>query len=537
MRHRLVLAVAVVALVAAVPGLANAATIVVDSTADGPLVPGGSECTLRDAIQGAVFDSNYGGCLSGHDDDTITFRLPAPSTITLTAGELRLPAASSTEGISIQGPGADQLTISGGGASRVFAIGQGPVANPESISGLTITGGKVETGEESLGGGILNGGELTLSGVVVEGNEVGATGPLFVRGNGGGIANVPGATLRIERSTIAGNTAGADASGPAFAYADGGGVFNEGALTISASTIVGNAANTAGGGTQSASGGGIYTATAAKITSSTIVGNSVASGALGAGANIFPTGTTELQNTIVAAPQGAPNCSIEVTSLGFDLEDGHTCGFHQATDQPDTDPRLAAVGLVDNGGPTPTIALDPGSPALDQGLAAPGETTDQRGLRRPVVLPGLTAPPGGDHADIGAYEQQLPEPEETSEPGGGGSSGGGGGPSAGGGATPPPPAGGPLPTRTATPRLKVTIAHVAAKTTRRRVKIRFHADLPGAKFRCALDKARPRPCRSPYKARKLRLGKHTFTVRATADGRRSKPAKVRFRVVRRQARN
>jgi hypothetical protein len=536
MRHRFVLIFAAVALLAAaVPSLANAATIVVDSTADGPLVPGGDECTVRDAIEDAVFDdSNYGSCLSGNENDTITFRLPAPSTITLTAGELLLPAAALTEGISIQGPGADQLTISGGGASRVFMVGQSTVA----ISGLTIAGGKVETGEESLGGGILNQGELTLSGVVVEENEVGATGTLFVRGNGGGIANVAGATLRIERSTIAGNTAGAVGTVPALAYADGGAVFNEGALTISGSTIVGNEANAAGGGGHSASGGGIATTTATKITSSTVAGNSVASGALGSGANILVASGTELQNTIVAEPHGANGCSAPVTSLGFNLEDEDSCGFHQATDRPDTDPKLATAGLADNGGPTPTIALEPGSPALDQGLAAPGETTDQRGLPRPVALPGLTAPPGGDHADIGAYEQQAPETGEPTHPGGGEPSGGGGGggPSAGQGGT-PPSGGGAAPTATTTRALVVKIKHLAAKTTRRRVTIRFHANLSGAKFRCSLDRARPRPCHSPFKTKRLGLGRHTFAVTAAAAGQRTKPAKVRFRVARRRPRH
>jgi hypothetical protein len=267
------------------------------------------------------------------------------------------------------------------------------------------------------------------------------------------------------------------------------------------------------------------------VGSSTIVGNTVISGALRSGANVLAGGTAEFENTIIAAPEGAANCSGALTSLGFNLEDEDSCGFNQATDQSNTDPKLAAAGLADNGGPTPTIALEPGSPALDQGLAAPGETTDQRGLRRPVVLPGLTAPPGGDHADIGAFEQQAPEMEETNEPGGGGSAGGGGGSSAGGGGKQPAGGGAP-PTQAATSTLKVKIAHLAAKTTRRRVTIRFHANLSGAKFRCSLDGSRSRPCRSPFKAKRLGLGRHTFIVSATAAGQHSKAAKVSFRVVR-----
>jgi CSLREA domain-containing protein len=536
MQNRLAFAFVVAALLAAVvPGMAHAATIVVNSSAD-DLTPGADHCTLRDAIEDAVFDdSTYGDCLSGSGNDTIVFQLPARSTITLALGELLLPAAAtSDEAIDIQGPGADELTISGAGAGRIFKIGHSSVATPEAISGLTIVAGKVETGEESLGGGVLNEGELALSGVVVEGNEVKATGSLDAMGSGGGIANLAGATLAIERSTIVGNTAGAVATAPGLAYGDGGAVFNQGALTISGSTIADNGAIAVGGAGQSAGGGGIATTTTGtRVTGSTIVGNAVISGALKSGANVLAAGTTEVEGTIVAEPEGGTNCAGVAGPLGFDLEDEDSCGFDQPTDQSNTDPKLAAAGLADNGGPTPTIALEADSPALDQGLAAAGETTDQRGLPRPVVLAGLTAPPGGDHADIGAFEQQAPETEETTEPGGGGSpGGGGGGGSSGGGGGTSPPGGGPSPIHTVAPTLKVTIAHLPAKTTRRRVTIRFHANLSGAKFRCSLDGSRSRPCRSPFKAKRLGLGRHTFIVSATAAGQHSKAAKVSFRVVR-----
>jgi hypothetical protein len=529
MRHRFVLAFAVLALPAAlVPGLAQAATILVNSSTD-DLTVGGAHCTLRDAIEDAVFDdSNYGSCSGGFEDDTILFQLPAGSTITLTLGELVLPAAAMTDqAIDIEGPGANELTISGDGASRVFKVEHSSVATPEAISGLTIASGKVESGEESEGGGVLNEGELTLAGVVVEADEAKATGSSVVMGNGGGIANAATGALMLERSTVADNTAGALATG-GLAYADGGGIFNQGALTIADSTIAGNGAIAAGGGGRSSSGGGIATTSGMSVDSSTVVGNAVISGVLASGANILGTGTTELENTIVAEPEGATNCPGALTSLGFNLEDGDSCGFDQATDKPDTDPKLSSAGLADNGGPTPTIALEPGSPALDQGLAAAGETTDQRGLTRPVALPGLSAPAGGDHADIGAFEQQLPETSEPAEPGGGEPSGGGGGSSGGGGNSPS----GDGPSSPPTPTLKVTIAHLAPMTSKRRLTIHFRANLPGAKFRCALDGARSRPCTSPFKTKRLGFGRHTFSVLATAAGRRSKAVKVKFRVVR-----
>ncbi len=52
--------------------------------------------------------------------------------------------------------------------------------------------------------------------------------------------------------------------------------------------------------------------------------------------------------------------------------------------------------LADNGGPTLTHALLPGSPALDAGNDAACSATDQRGVSRPQ----------GAHCDIGAYEAQ-----------------------------------------------------------------------------------------------------------------------------------
>ena len=68
-------------------------------------------------------------------NDTIVF---APSldgqTITLTSGELVI-----TKGLTIQGPGAGQLTISGGNNWRVFDVN---ASSPVVLSGLTISNGE-----------------------------------------------------------------------------------------------------------------------------------------------------------------------------------------------------------------------------------------------------------------------------------------------------------------------------------------------------------------------------------------------------------
>jgi hypothetical protein len=59
--------------------------------------------------------------------------------------------------------------------------------------------------------------------------------------------------------------------------------------------------------------------------------------------------------------------------------------------------------LQDNGGPTQTMALLPGSPAIDGGSSF-GLSTDQRGDPRPVDFSGIPNAAGGDGADIGAFE-------------------------------------------------------------------------------------------------------------------------------------
>jgi hypothetical protein len=140
--------------------------------------------------------------------------------------------------VSIQGPGANLLTVRGAGSEgypfRVFTV---PFGATVSISGLTITNGYYVSG-----GGIDNGGTLTLSNSTVTGNEVSGD---EVRG--GGIDNA--GTLTLSNSTVTGNEAVGDFY---FPYAPGGGIYNgntsgTAVLTISNSTISGNDAYSGGG--------------------------------------------------------------------------------------------------------------------------------------------------------------------------------------------------------------------------------------------------------------------------------------------------
>jgi hypothetical protein len=462
---RRVLAIgAVAAALAALPATAGAAAITVTTASDVSAV----ECTLRNAITAANTDAAKNACPAGEPApavDVIQFSLPAPSTITLGSA---LPTVSSE--VSIVGPGPGQLTVSGANARRVFNF-----SATASLSGVTITEGKevegagienngtlsldqvavvgnvaVEEGGSSTfpeGGGIRSNGDLTLTRSTVSGNSVIGSGGTNQNGpEGGGIFSNSG-VLTIEESTVSGNTARAIA-GPGgttaavgggidnssgtlivkrsaisansasavgsttFNTAQGGGIFNSNSLTtavaIEGSTIAGNSATAIGSGAinQAQGGGLVLYGSSPIIASSTIVGNRALSGA-----NVQVAKVPVVSNTIVADPLGGESCSQHVESAGYNLEDGTSCGFTKPTDHPKTDPLLSPAGLTDNGGPTPTIALLLGSPAINQGLSGAGETIDQRGLPRPLLYPGVPIiTPGSNGADIGAFELQVPVP-------------------------------------------------------------------------------------------------------------------------------
>ena len=104
-------------------------------------------------------------------------------------------------------------------------------------------------------------------------------------------------------------------------------------------------------------------------------------------------GTASLKNTIVAGNSHS-NCanSGTLTSLGHNLDSANTCNFGAAGDLTGVNPILGV--LASNGGPTKTMRLNAGSPAIDHGSNTTCASKDQRGVARPQ----------GPTCDIGAYE-------------------------------------------------------------------------------------------------------------------------------------
>jgi hypothetical protein len=102
------------------------------------------------------------------------------------------------------------------------------------------------------------------------------------------------------------------------------------------------------------------------------------------------------------------NCLGQLTDAGHNLSSDASCAFTNIGSLNNTDPKLGL--LANNGGPTLTMALLPGSPAIDAGDTAAAPSVDQRGFPRPV----------GAAADIGAYEYIYPGLLRASQPLGGG---------------------------------------------------------------------------------------------------------------------
>lgn len=184
--------------------------------------------SLRDAI--AAAEANPG-------PDTIDFTPGLQGTITLTGGELQIRGDA-----AITGPGADRITVSGNGASRVFRVIGGidaGTATAATISGLTISHGLALSG-----GGVRNEGfsDLTLSHVVLTDNRaIGGPTPNAPAWGGGVLSNGLGTHLSVIDSLVASNTADGRPNGrPGL----GGGIAvgNGGRLTMLGSTVADNLA-------------------------------------------------------------------------------------------------------------------------------------------------------------------------------------------------------------------------------------------------------------------------------------------------------
>jgi len=302
---------------------------------------------------------------------TVTFA--CSGTITILGGTIVV-----SQHTVIDGTG-HKITISGGGKVQVFMV--------NSSGALYLTSITVADGAAAgNGGGLLNqGGFVKVTNSSFQGN-------LAYGGSGGGIYNVNGG-LEVINSRFSQNNA---------VGGSGGGIYmNTGVLLMEGCEFDNNAADSGGGIFNNApimqvenstffenfgNGGNVYNAGVAFVWNATL-----ASGAAheAEGGNLNNQGLLQLQNTILANAGAGNNCSGSVTDGGGNLRwpaSDPTCVGSYGN------PKLGT--LQNNGGPTSTLALLPGSAAIDTGVDALCPSTDQRGVLRPQ----------GPHCDIGAYE-------------------------------------------------------------------------------------------------------------------------------------
>jgi hypothetical protein len=422
---------AIVLLLYAVALAADAATITVTNTNDSG--PG----SLRQALTDA------------NDGDTIQFD-PALNgqTITLTSGELVV-----ADSITISGPGPGLLAVSRDSQSSNFRILHIQPNHTVAISGLTISNGSLIN---VSGAGIINDqSTVTITNCVISGNTTDC--PPSTAAGGGGIYN--SGVLSLINSTVTGNS-----TTGYFSYG-GGGILNNGSLTINQCSIRNNWGDGYGGGIAGSAGSAVIQNSTINgnqifglvhsdgdgaglatcdpyisvcsgqgfiIQNSTISGNTALGGGSfgGHGGAIYGGGTitnctisgntanhqpggiyaitpVELTHTILNSNQNIVNVGTTITSHGYNISSDDGGGFLTGPgDQINTDPILGA--LQNNGGPTETHALLPGSPAIDAGdpKFTPPPAYDQRG-------PGFVRVFNG-RIDIGSFEvQPTPTPTAT----------------------------------------------------------------------------------------------------------------------------
>jgi hypothetical protein len=363
----------------------------------------------------SCLDDNSGGTLrevlaTAGEGDTLDLGGLACSAITLANGEL----STSLDDIRLLGPGDHELTIDAVTASRVINhTGAGTLG----LSHLVLSNGRINTGSGACvysAGSVnadhvhiaacdnlaypSNGGGLFAmnSATIADSSITGCYGGL----GGGGVYTYSG-TLTIERSTISGNSA----------LHAGGAYAGFGAMSIIDSTISGNMANGSGAGGLRAlygldivnstisgnvavsNGGGVEFGSTATIRNSTIAFNqaNLGGGIMGENGSILV-----LTSSIVALNSAGPYTSdignVTTVTGSHDL-----IMVTNAAVPPDTLTGAPNIGpLADNGGPTQTHALLPGSIAINAGDNSAALPTDQRGFART----------SGAATDIGAYEVQ-----------------------------------------------------------------------------------------------------------------------------------
>jgi hypothetical protein len=331
--------------------------------------------------------------------------------VSIAAGTYTVTTPTSVDrDLTISGAGGAATILSGGDTSRVLEI-SGSTVTLEDLTisdGYASTGGglwvsstgtatirdvrvwdniatSARTGGIDGGAGILNQGALTVERSWFERNDT------TNGGRGGGIFH-RGSNLIVRDSLFVDNDL-ADQAGDQ----EGGALLLRDPFTVESSTFVGNGADYGG---------------AISVRDSTAIGTVTDStlwfsyGGLGGDAiDVYNAAVVTIANSLFAGSSGGGSCGVSgatLTSAGHNLSDDASCApqFTASGDLNETDAGLTLLRF--NGGPLETAVPGPSSAARDGGSCT--DTTDARGLSRPVDLAGSPNAATGNGCDIGAVE-------------------------------------------------------------------------------------------------------------------------------------
>ena len=192
-------------------------------------------------------------------------------------------------------------------------------------------------------------------------------------------------TLTVDSSTITGNR-GRLAGGLSFWF---------GNVTVRNSTISSNSC--ANNGDAGGIGQFLFSGGSLDLFNSTVHGNMHDNAAAAGQLRVKSDSTVRVRNTILSGDGSNPNIVGTLTSLGHNLSSDASGNLNGPGDLTNANPLLGP--LQNNGGPTLTHALLPGSPAIDAGDNADAPEFDQRGPGFPRIVNGTI--------DIGAFEVQA----------------------------------------------------------------------------------------------------------------------------------
>ncbi|MFK7921083.1 MAG: choice-of-anchor Q domain-containing protein [Bacteroidia bacterium] len=361
--------------------------------------------------------------LGAEDGTLITFDPSLNGDTIRLQGELQICAD-----ITLQGPGADLLAVSGEDSTRILRIMPG---NNVEVMGLSLVRGKTSSSD---GGAVLSEGSIRLLNCVLANN--------YAVDDGGAVAVLDSsASIQLDSCRIFNNSCGDDGGAIScsngkvminastikdnFSPSLGGALHMNGIVNISNSTFGGNEATSSGGAIRNFTGGSltcvnstfasnksgnrggaISTNAYVDLNFCTLVGN--VANSLGGGIRVPTGGICLMQNSLVANNSGSSGDDVSMFSGAF-ISNGYnfigdTTGSSWIAASNDQlgntaiplDPLI--LSLASNGGFTETIALQVGSPCIDNADTTGAPIFDQRGEIRV----------SGSQADIGSFEFCMP---------------------------------------------------------------------------------------------------------------------------------